>query len=149
MVAIHDTKTKGEIAETFVLANLIKKGFTVSIPYGENSRYDFIIETRQGFKRIQVKYIAKHKGRSYFTFPLRSVRANKKQNKIKHYTKKEIDFMIGYCTENNSCYIIPLKELRVKHELHIWIDKEPKGKNQFKPMNIKRYKNNWELLNKP
>ena len=57
--------------------------------------------------------------------------------------------MIGYCTEHNSCYIIPLKELKVKHELHIWIDKEPKGKNQFKPRDIKIYKDNWGLLNKP
>ena len=57
----YDTKTKGEIAETFVLANLIKEGFTVSLPYGENSRYDLVIETSKGFKRIQVKYIGKIK----------------------------------------------------------------------------------------
>jgi len=149
MIAIkQSTKTKGEIAETFVLANLIQNGFTVSIPYGENSRYDFIVETKTGLKKIQVKYIGKHKGKKYFQFPLRSIRANKKQNKIKYYTVKEIDFMVGYCTENKGCYIIPMEDLKTKHEIHIWIDQKPKGKNQFNPIDPEKYKNNWELLNK-
>ena len=143
----YDTKTKGEIAETFVLANLIQAGFTVSIPYGENSRYDLLVETSKGFKRIQVKYIGKHKGKKYFQLPLRSTRANKNQNKIKHYTQEEIDFIIGYCPYNNSCYIIPMNKLKTKHEIHIWIDEKPKGKNQFKPIDTEKYRNNWELLN--
>ena len=40
-----------------------------------------------------------------------------------------------------------MKELKTKHELHIWIDKQPKGKNQFNPIDANKYKNNWALLN--
>jgi predicted AAA+ superfamily ATPase len=146
MIAMMDTKTKGDIAETFVLANLIKQGFTVSIPYGENSRYDLIIETKSGFKRIQIKYVSKRKNKNYHTLPLRSVRSNRTRNKIVHYTDKDIDYIIGYCPDNNSCYVIPMKGLKIKHELHIWVNKKPKGKNQFKPLDVDQYKNNWRLL---
>ncbi|MBS3079708.1 hypothetical protein J4218_06305 [Candidatus Pacearchaeota archaeon] len=147
MAALIHTKTKGNIGETFVLANLIKEGFTVSIPYGENSRYDFIIETFKGFKRIQVKYMSKRKDRGCYILPLKSIRANKNNNRIVHYTSEQVDFIIGYCPDNNSCYIIPMNEINTKNEIHIWVDKEPKGKNQHKPIDTKFYKNNWKLLN--
>lgn len=146
MVALIHTKTKGNIAETFVLANLIKEGFTVSIPYGENSRYDLIIETERGFKKIQIKYISKRKDRGYYVLPLRSVRANKKHNRIIHYTSSEIDFIIGYCIDNNSCYIIPMDKLKMKYEIHLWIDRKPLGKNKFKSTDADYYRNNWSLL---
>jgi len=149
MVALIHTKTKGNIAETFVLANLIKEGFTVSIPYGENSRYDLIIETKNGLKKIQIKYISKRKDRGYYVLPLKSVRANKNRNRIIPYTSDQVDFMIGYCIDNNSCYIVPMYKLNIKNEIHIWIGKKPTGKNQFKPTNTEQYKNNWDLLRKP
>lgn len=146
MVAMMNTKTKGNIAETFVLANLINQGFTVSIPYGENSRYDFVAETKSGFKRVQVKYISKHKNRDYYNLSLKSIRANKNRNKLVCYTTEDVDFIIGYCPDNECCYIVPMSDLKAKHELHIWIDKIPKGKNQYSPLDFEKYKNNWRLL---
>jgi hypothetical protein len=147
MVALIHTKTKGNIGETFVLANLIKNGFTVSLPYGENSRYDLIIETPRGLKKIQVKYMSKRNDRGYYVLPLRSVQANKKKNKINYYTKEQVDYIIGYCSDNDSCYIIPMDKIKINNELHIWIDKKPKGKNQYETPNNEYYKNNWGLLN--
>lgn len=146
MVALIHTKTKGNLAETFVLANLIKEGFTVSIPYGENSRYDLIVETQNGLKKVQIKYMSKRKDRGYYVLTLKSIRANKNKNRIVHYTKEEIDFIIGYCLDNNSCYIIPLDKIKIRNELHIWVDKNPIGKNQFETTNHDQYKNNWDLL---
>ena len=147
MVALIHTKTKGNIAETFVLANLIKEGFAVSIPYGENSRYDLIIDTKKGLKRIQVKYISKRKDRGSYVLPLRSIRANKNKNRIIHYTSDQVDFMVGYCLDNNSCYIIPMDKIKMKSEIHLWIDKKPTGKNQFETFDSESHKNNWNLLN--
>ena len=39
-----------------------------------------------------------------------------------------------------------MNKISVKNELHIWVDKQPKGRNQFKPSDTNYYKNNWGLL---
>jgi hypothetical protein len=51
-----DTKTIGDRSEAQVLATLIDAGYHVAIPFGENHRYDFIVEDPNGrLLRIQVK----------------------------------------------------------------------------------------------
>lgn len=56
------TKKKGAIAETKMLAYLIERGFNVSIPWGEDIRYDLVSEKEGVFKRIQVKYVTPKNG---------------------------------------------------------------------------------------
>lgn len=56
------TKYKGNIAETQILADLIKKGFIVSIPYGEDTRYDLVVDTGKVLLRVQCKYTTSTKG---------------------------------------------------------------------------------------
>lgn len=37
---IMNTKDKGLLSETYLIYKLVQKGYTVSIPIGENSKYD-------------------------------------------------------------------------------------------------------------
>ena len=37
-----DTKTAGEITEAVVLAEFLKAGFPVLVPFGDNLRYDLV-----------------------------------------------------------------------------------------------------------
>lgn len=39
-----NTKDKGNIGEAVILAEFMKKGIPVSIPFGDNARYDLIAE---------------------------------------------------------------------------------------------------------
>ena len=48
-------KAKGEISEAAVLARLVDQGYPVSIPFGNNQRYDFIVETGKALVRVQCK----------------------------------------------------------------------------------------------
>lgn len=48
-------KAIGEISEGFVLAHLLKLGKVVLIPFGNNQRYDFVIDDNGTFVRAQVK----------------------------------------------------------------------------------------------
>jgi Holliday junction resolvase len=49
------TKDKGNFAEAKVLTFLIKKGFNVSLPWSENSKYDLVAEKGGKFLRVQLK----------------------------------------------------------------------------------------------
>ena len=45
----------GQRTEAVILAELVKRGHTVLVPYGTNHRYDLVLETREGFLRVQCK----------------------------------------------------------------------------------------------
>jgi len=49
------TKQLGDLAEVTVMGAFLKLGFRVAIPYGENSRYDLVVDTGDRLLRTQVK----------------------------------------------------------------------------------------------
>ena len=51
-----NSKDKGNIGEAIMLAEFIKRGIQVSIPFGDNARYDLIIDLNGKLYKVQVKY---------------------------------------------------------------------------------------------
>ena len=51
-----NSKEKGNIGEGLALAEFAKRGIQVSIPFGDNARYDLIAEFNGKLNKIQVKY---------------------------------------------------------------------------------------------
>jgi PD-(D/E)XK endonuclease len=49
-------KTKGDLAELKVAADLIERGHRVAIPFGEDNDFDLILCRGDKLERIQVKY---------------------------------------------------------------------------------------------
>lgn len=104
-----NTKEKGDISQAIILAELLKAGFSVSIPWGDKDPYDLILETKEGdLKKIQCKtgYIK----RSCVKF--KTSRKTTKNGKvvIKSYGPKEVDEFIVYSPQNNKIYRVPYKE---------------------------------------
>jgi len=85
-----------------VLTYLIERGFNVSIPWGEDVRYDLVSEKDGVFKRIQVKYVTPKNG-CLVVF----LRSANNWNTIK-YTLKDIDIMAVYDPKNDKIYFIPI-----------------------------------------
>lgn len=46
------TKDKGDLAKLSVARKAISKGFWVSIPFGDNERYDLILDTREELEKV-------------------------------------------------------------------------------------------------
>jgi hypothetical protein len=51
----RNTKRVGDIAELAVMSALLRRGFRVAIPFGEDNRYDLIIDDGVALSRVQVK----------------------------------------------------------------------------------------------
>ena len=49
-------KTKGDLAELKVAAELVKRGYRIAIPFGEDVDFDLILIRDQCLERVQVKY---------------------------------------------------------------------------------------------
>lgn len=50
-----DTKQKGNLTELECITALTELGYLVSIPFGEDSRYDCIVDINNNLYRIQCK----------------------------------------------------------------------------------------------
>ncbi len=52
----QNNKTIGELSEAIIIAKLIEVGYSVLTPFGDNRRYDLVIEDADGqFWRVQCK----------------------------------------------------------------------------------------------
>jgi len=106
-----NTKTKGQITEASVALALLRKGKTVLTPYGENQRYDLVIEEASGeFKTVQCKTGKVLRG--CIVFNLYSVirdKDTKKYKKVKYGST--VDYYGVYCNATDKCYLVPPSEI--------------------------------------
>ncbi len=98
-------KTKGDIAELAVAKKLIENGWKVLFPYGENHRYDLVIEQDNKFVRVQVKYATPKDG-------VLEVSCRSSNNwSVLHYSPKDIDIIAAYNPHDGEIYFIPVSEI--------------------------------------
>lgn len=55
VMAPRNTKQTGDETEAQIIAALIEHGYSVSIPFGDNDRYDLVVDTEHGLRRVQCK----------------------------------------------------------------------------------------------
>lgn len=117
------TKQKGNLTELECITAFYKLGYKVSIPYGENSRYDFIADIEGKLVKIQVKTSRLKKNTDdAITFSCRSTTTNKHTNTYHSYSKEEIDFFATSWKEQ--VYLVPVEECSVDKTLRF---SEPKN----------------------
>lgn len=109
-------KQKGNLTELQCLTAFYEQGCHVSLPYGENSRYDMIVDVDGKLLRVQVKTSSIKNGDvNAIEFSCRSSHVNSNGVKNIRYSENEIDYFATYW--NNKCYLIPVKECSVTKTL--------------------------------
>lgn len=104
------TKERGNLTELQCLTEFYSHGYKVSIPYGENCRYDFILDTGKQLLKIQVKTSHPLKNnKDGFIFATCSTRVNSKGSIRYEYNENEIDFFATYY--QGKCYLIHVSEV--------------------------------------
>jgi hypothetical protein len=99
----RNTKKIGDISETMVLAAFVRAGYKVSIPFGEDNRYDFIIDRDGILSRVQVKTGRLRKG--VVLFNCYSSHTHRKGIACRPYTG-EIEYFAVYCPDTNETYLL-------------------------------------------
>lgn len=107
MWQISQTKFKGSIGEHEVCVNLLKRGYNVSIPIGDNLPYNLIVDRKGNLEKIQVKY-TKSNGD---VITCRCSSNNGRRSRA--YTKKDIDWLAIYDATTDNCYYIKSKYLKL------------------------------------
>ena len=93
----------GNISESKVLARALELGYEVSVPFGDNARYDLILDAEGTLTRAQVKTGRLKEGAIQFQSCYIADRYSRKD-----YTEQDIDVFAVYCPENDTCYVVPV-----------------------------------------
>lgn len=105
-------KAKGERSEAAVLARLLKNGYAVALPFGNNQRYDLLVEDKDKFWKVQVKTGRIRKGAIEFNnFSTAGGRGKKR------YTG-QIDYFFIFVPETDKVYKVPIDGPKAKLWIH-------------------------------
>lgn len=124
-----NNKDKGNIGESVVLAEFIKRGITVSIPFGDNARYDLVADFNGRLNKIQVKYCNQKESDNHSIACPCSSCTNHTKNKGKQTYKNDIDYFAFYMVEWNVTLLVPISEIENKKEVRFRMDK-PRNNNK-------------------
>ena len=99
---MEEKRWKGSLTELAVAKALLKKGYPISFPYGENQRYDLVVEIDGHLKKVQCK-TARFRGD---TIDFNCSGTNGP------YTN-DADFFGVCCIEIDKTYLIPVADVGI------------------------------------
>ena len=130
-------KNQGELVELRFYVKAYEQGLIVSKPFGDNAKYDFIIDSGQMRNRVQVKSVGSKDTSSRANRYRIAATYGKDAKKL--YTEKQIDCLAAYVIPLDVWYIIPVTEL-VSGSLSLFPHRE-KTKGYYE-----KYREAWDLF---
>lgn len=106
----RNTKAVGDRAEAMVIAALICHGYLVSIPFGENHRYDLIADDGEKLLRIQVKSGRFRNGIIAYSCSSSHQHRRSGPTASRPYFG-QIEYLAVYCAGTGKVYLVPESEL--------------------------------------
>src|SRR5690242_665048 len=106
----RDTKRVGDISEAAVALALLEAGYRVCVPFGENNRFDLVIERDNALSRVQVKTGRLRNGTIIFN--CFSSHTHRGGVSARRYVG-EIEYFGVYCPDLRSVYLVPVTEVNV------------------------------------
>jgi hypothetical protein len=108
-----NSKTKGDISESVILSYFLRAGKSVSVPFGDNQRYDLLVDQMDGnILRVQCKTGKLTEDRSILRFDTCS--SYEHRNGGKKSYREEVDLIAVYSPELDKVYVISVKDIGLK-----------------------------------
>lgn len=93
-----------------IAADLLRRGYRIAIPYGEDSDFDLIVCRDEKLERVQCKY-TQSRGEVVVVRCGSHSLTNGRVRATKLYTAATIDWLAVYDATTDSCYYVPAAEL--------------------------------------
>jgi len=120
-----NTKTKGNISEAKALFEFQKFNIPVSLPWGDNERYDMIAEFGGKLNKIQVK-TANEEGNGSITCYCRSSKNHTTHKELKTY-ENEIDYFVFYNQIRDIIALVPISEVGSNKTIKLRVEPPKNG----------------------
>ena len=132
----RNTKHAGEVAELEFMVRAARRNLNVLKPYGDNQRYDCLVESGSKCSRVQIKSTNNIVSRG-----LLHVNCGRRASHgPTPYLPSEVDFLAIHVIPENSFYIIPIEKVFPRISLLIY------PRTHRKPGVFGDYYEAWHLL---
>ncbi len=105
-------KALGERSEAIIIAKLLEAGYGVLTPFGDNRRYDLVIEDAEDqFWRIQCKTGWVENDGAYIAFKTASSYYHTKAGRTSHGRRDyrgQVEYFAVYCPDTGKAYLVPV-----------------------------------------
>lgn len=123
-----NSKTIGDQSEGMVLARFLRNGWTVLQPFGDNQRYDLVVDRGNGFERVQVKTGRLKNGAIFFV----ASSSQAHRGKARRTYLGQIELLAVFCPETDKVYLAPVEEFKSAGSLRV----DPPKNNQHKKVRL-------------
>ena len=114
----------GQRTEAVVIAELVKRGYRVLLPFGVNHRYDLVIDGDDKFVRAQIKTGRLRNGA--IVFSTKSCQSNTRRTVTRDYAG-EAEIFLVYCPQTGQTYAVPVADAP---KGYMYLRKGPTRNNQ-------------------
>lgn len=114
-----NSKSKGDLSEAAVLKELLRLGLPVSVPWGDNQRYDLVVDVYGKLLRCQVKTASLRGGT--LRFSCRSTYRVEGEIIQKDY-HGDIELFLVYSPDLDNVYVVPVEDTGVAN---VWLRIKP------------------------
>jgi hypothetical protein len=126
---VDHPKAIGERSQLAIVIALDRAGYAVFIPFGENLRYDLVIDDGERLARVQCKTGRLESGAVRFR-ACSSYGHHPNPKILKRDYLGEIDYFGVYCLETHDVYLVPIECAQVRRECSLRVEPTRNGQRQ-------------------
>ena len=119
----NNSKHLGNLTELQCITRFYELGYSVSVPYGDSEKYDFILDVNGKLYRLQCKHANPHWNEQsqleYLTIKTTWQSGYTKNSSYKRnqYTKEDCDYFVTHWNGKN--YLVPVEQCSNEKTLRI------------------------------
>jgi hypothetical protein len=125
---VDHPKAIGDRTALAVMLALRKIGYEIAVPFGENTRYDLVIDDGMRLQRVQCKTGRLRRGA--IDFMTSSSYAHHVSPKQPRDYRGQIDAFAVYCPATAGVYLIPIEEVQVPSRATLRVDPARNGQRK-------------------
>jgi len=122
-------KDIGDKTTLAIMLALRQKGLAVLVPFGENTRYDLVIDDGCALRRVQCKTGRLRGGAVTWNMCSHGHHANPRQ--VRRDYAGEVDEFAVYCPETGGVYLIPMTDLPIRVRGALRVDPPKNNQRKF------------------
>jgi hypothetical protein len=119
-------KDVGDRTTLAVMLALRENGFGVLVPFGENTRYDLVIDDGARFSRVQCKTGRLRQGAVLFAV-CSCYGHHLRPGEARRDYRGEVDYFGVYCPETTAVYLVPIEDLSVRVQATLRVEPTRNG----------------------
>jgi hypothetical protein len=110
MFLVKHPKDVGDRTTLAVMLSLQEAGYGIAVPFGENSRYDLVVDDGARLLRVQCKTGRMRFGAVEFATASSYAHHPNEKPAQRHY-RGQIDLFAVYCPQSSGVYLIPVDQV--------------------------------------